>query len=133
MKTASKGSAHGLELVQVERAHGDQVLAARAREPQPDLLHRLDVVRPLVDERHVVTGLRQEPAHDAADRPHPDDPDARRHESPPPPALPCPSPAVRARRSDDPVALERLDVVRAHPEPVAEHARGVLAQQRRAA
>ncbi len=41
---------HRLQLVELQRAHRNQVLAAGAREPEPDLLHGLDVLRPLVDQ-----------------------------------------------------------------------------------
>jgi hypothetical protein len=70
---------HRLQLVDPERAHRDQMLAARARQPQADRLHRRDVIRPLVDQRHVVAGLGQHATHHAADRADPDDADSIAH------------------------------------------------------
>src|SRR5438477_1345257 len=68
-----------LHLVQVQRPHLHRVLAARAAEPQPLPPHRLHVLRPLVDQRHVAPRLRQQPAHDAPDRARPDDADPVEH------------------------------------------------------
>src|SRR5205823_3513056 len=52
---------------------------ARAAEPQPLPAHRLHVLRPLVDQRHVAPRLRQQPPHDAPDRARPDDADPVEH------------------------------------------------------
>ena len=56
-----------LGLVQLERLTGHDMVAARAAEREAVRLHRLDVRRPLVDQRDVVAGLRQHPADDRAD------------------------------------------------------------------
>src|SRR3990167_4577522 len=60
----------------MQGADGDPVLAARAAEPEPVALHRFDVLRPLVEERHVAPRPGEEPPDDAADRARADDPDA---------------------------------------------------------
>jgi hypothetical protein len=64
-----------LRLVEVERLHRDQVLAARAAEPQADLGHGLDVIGPLVDERHVVARPGEHAPDHAPDGARADDPD----------------------------------------------------------
>src|SRR5206468_428895 len=68
-----------LRLVQMERLHGDGVVATGAGQPEPAAAHRLHVLGPLVDEGDVVPRLRQQPAHHAADRARPDDPESRFH------------------------------------------------------
>ena len=76
MKTASKGSrtagARGCGAPSRARC-SPQVPLSRS----PLALHRLHVLRPLVDERDVVPGLGQEPADDAADGARADDADPR--------------------------------------------------------
>src|SRR6266508_5759224 len=74
-----EGRGEALDLVDVERLDRDEVLAAGAAELEPPRLHRLHVLRPLIDEGHVVAGLGQEPADDASDGTRPDDPDPRAH------------------------------------------------------
>ena len=86
---------HRLQLVQVRRVHRDDVLAARSAQAQAPRPHGLDVFRPLVDQRHVVSGPREHPAHHAADRPRAEDPDSRRH--------------LASRAPDWPAAYHRLD------------------------
>ena len=51
MKMASKGSATDWSSWMLRARTGIEVLAARARETEPDLPHRLHVVGPLVDQR----------------------------------------------------------------------------------
>ena len=68
-----------LHLVQVERLHRDHVIAAGAGQAQALALEPLHVLGPLVHQRHVVAALREQPAHDAADRAGAQDPDAHRH------------------------------------------------------
>src|SRR5439155_7597673 len=82
-KTASNGSSIACASWRWN-AFLDGVLAAGPAQAESVLAHRLDVLRPLVYERHVVPRLRQEPAHHAADRPRADDPDSHVRRSPSP-------------------------------------------------
>ena len=75
-----EGLGDRLQFMDVEGPHGDEVLAARAGETEPDLSHGLHVIGPLVDQGDVMPRLGQHAAHDAADRSHSDDADACAHE-----------------------------------------------------
>jgi hypothetical protein len=68
-----------LHLVQVQRRHGNDVVAAGARQAQAPALERLDVLRPLVDQDQVVAGPREQPPDDTSDRPRADDADPHAH------------------------------------------------------
>src|SRR5207245_7013686 len=96
-----EGVADGLGLVDVERLDRDRVIATGPAEAQAVLPHRLDVLGPLIDERHVVPGLGQHAADDASDRSGPDDADSHSHGSPPyyaPSAGPQPRDRLRCAR-----------------------------------
>src|SRR6185503_1159954 len=54
-------------------------IAAGAGQPQTLALEGLDVLGPLVDQRHVVPGPREESAHHTADRARADDADTHAH------------------------------------------------------
>ena len=82
----AEGLVDRLRLVQVQGLHGDDVLATAAAEPQAHALHRLHVLGPLVDEGDVVSGFREQSAHDGANRARAQDPDPHVL-SPVPPAV----------------------------------------------
>ena len=70
-----------LHLVQVQGVDGNADVAdQRAAETQAVLLHRFDVVDPVVDQRHVVAGSGEQTADHAADRARSDDSDAFGHD-----------------------------------------------------
>ena len=62
-----------LRLVQVQRADGDRVVAARAGQAQPAPPHGLHVLGPLIDQRHVVPRLREQSTDHTSDRARSDD------------------------------------------------------------
>jgi len=63
----------------VQRLHGDRVIAARAGQSEPASSHRLDVLGPLIDQRHIVSRFREQPADDTADRARSDDAESGVH------------------------------------------------------
>src|SRR5205807_8231382 len=69
----------GLRIVQVRRLYGDGVIAAGACQAEPPPTHRLHVLGPLVDQRDVVSRLREQPADHAPDGARPEDPESGFH------------------------------------------------------
>ena len=111
-------ASHALQLVQVERlapgsAWSPQVPDSR----RPSRLHRLHVLGPLVDQRHVVPGPREQPADHAADRPRADDPDSHAHGREPTraPGVLTSRPTAGRRAPRNPVALDSRARVTQNP------------------
>src|SRR3989441_8661576 len=68
-----------LQLVDVQGLDGNPVLAARAAQAEPDTLHLLHVLWPLVDERDVAARPREHPTHHTPDGACADDGDSLNH------------------------------------------------------
>ena len=68
-----------LQLVDVQGLHRDQVLAARAAQAEPDVLHLLHVLRPLIDQRDVAARPREHSADYTPDGACADDGDSLDH------------------------------------------------------
>ena len=67
-----------LRVRQVQRAHGrGELFAGDVADPQPMGAHPLHMLRPRIDERHIVPGLSHMCAGIATDRTRPHDGDSR--------------------------------------------------------
>src|SRR5262249_52956437 len=99
-----------LQSIRRHRAHGNPHIAANAIDEQSVAVHRCDMIGPLIDQHHVVAGLRHRGAGEAADCAGADDGDL--HVPPPtirvwPETPPAPSPAKTMPASPPPRARPR--------------------------